>query len=255
MKKFIALLLAAVMLMGILASCGNTESKPDTTQNNQPATSILSGMLVLSAQVSFKIGYDQNGTVMEVTGVGDEATSLLEKYDCTNKTCATVVEELLVATAEATLLRDAHNIVLKLAVGSVMPSETFLDGLAKTASETAADNGSAAYVVVLGLDDLDAEGYISLENAQKLLLNHLSLEKFDSFTGDTSPRNDCYTVTVVYGETEGYYSIDAVTGLIAELSADEMGGEPEYVEEEMFEEEQFEEEFVETEEETTPEEV
>ena len=257
MKKLIALLLVSVMLVGIFAGCSNTESQP-TTQNNHPSVPILSGMLVLSAQVSFKIGYDQNGMVMEVTGNTDEATALLDKYDCTNKTCATVVKELLVATAEATLLRDAHNIVLKLAVGSALPSENFLDSLAKVASETAAENGSAAYVLAFGLEDLDAEGYISLENIQKLLLNHLSLSKFDSFTGDTSPRNDCYTITVTYGETTGYYSIDAVTGLISELSADEMSGEPEYVEEEEMEE-QFDEEFIEPEEdmveETTPEEV
>ena len=229
-KKLLALVLDAVMLLGMLSGCGNTDAKPTT--NNSPLVPTLYGMLVLSAEASFKISYDQDGMVMELTGGNEDGTAILETYDATGKSCATVVKELLDATAETTMLRDAHNVVLKLAVGSQLPSDTFLDSLAKEASDAVAANSSAAKVFTIGLDGLDADGYITLENAQALLLNQLGLEKFDSVNGDPSPRNGCYTLTVTYGDEEGYYTIDAVTGLISEIPADEMTGEPEYIEEE-----------------------
>ena len=233
-KKLLALILGAVILLGLLAGCGETASDPTPSKTPVNTVPTLSGMLVLSAEASFKISYDQNGMVMELTASNDPATEILEGYTSEGKSCDTVVKELLTATAEATLLRDAHNIVLKLAVGSDLPSETFLTGLEKSAAEVAAANASAAKVFAIGLDGLDAEGYINAENAQALLLNQLGVEKFDSLNGDASPRNDCYTFSVVYGGEEGHYIIDAVTGLIEETVVDDSEGEPEYIEEEEF---------------------
>ena len=233
-KKLLALILGAVMLLCLLAGCGETTPSPSTSKTPVNTVPTLSGMLVLSAKASFKIAYDQNGMVMELTASNEDATEILSGYAFEGKSCDTVVKELLTATAEATLLRDAHNIVLKLAVGSMMPSETFLTSLEKSATDVATANSSAAAIVAIGLDGLDAEGYISLENAQKLLMNRLGVEKFDSFNGDTSPRNDCYTFSVSYGEENGNYIVDAVTGLIEETSMEEASGEPEYIEEEEF---------------------
>ncbi|MBR7142828.1 MAG: hypothetical protein IKD06_04740, partial [Clostridia bacterium] len=182
-KKLLALVLGALMLLGLLAGCGETPSKPSETKAPAPQLPTLSGMLVLSANAVFKINYDQDGMVMEITGSNEEGAALAEKYDYNGKSCSTAVKELIAATAEATLLRETNNIVLKLAVGSQLPSETFFDGLAKDAADAAADNASTAYVVAIGLDGLDENGYINAEFAQKLLANHLGVTSFDSYNG------------------------------------------------------------------------
>lgn len=243
-KKLLALLLGAVMLLGMLAGCGETAPKPSETKAPGPQVPTLSGMLVLSANASFKINYDQDGMVMDISGANEEGSAIAAEYDYSGKSCSTAVKELIAASAEATLLRETNNIVLKLAIGSQLPSETFFDGLANDAANAAAENSSSAFVVAIGLDGLDEDGYINAEFAQNLLKNHLGVTEFDSYSGDTAPRNDYYTVTVKYGETTGTYAIDAVTGLISETEGDELIGEPEYIEEEEFDA-SFEDEFVE----------
>ena len=233
-KKSLALMLGAAVLLGLLAGCGTHAADPGKTGSPSAQAPELTGMLVLTANASFKISYDQDGMVMEVAAGNEEAAAIVESYtDYIGKSCSTAVKELLAATAEATLLRSAKNIVLKLAVGSRLPSETFLDGLAHDASTAVADNGASGFVVAIGLDALDEEGYINAETAQNLLKNQLGVTEFDSYNGDTTPRNGCYTVYVKAGEVEGAYQIDAVTGIISEIIEEE-SAEPDYVEEEEF---------------------
>lgn len=235
-KKLLALVLGAVMLLGLLAGCGETTpNKPNETKAPVSQVPTLTGMLVLSANATFKISYDQDGMVMEIAGNNEDSSAILAEYDYNGKSCSTVVKELIAATAKATLLRETNNIVLKLAVGSQLPSETFFDGLAKDAADAAAENASSAYVVAIGLDGLDESGYINADFAQKLLANHLGVTAFDSYNGDTEPRNDCYIVTVKAGEVAGTYSIDAVTGMISETEGEESPAEPEYIEDEEIE--------------------
>ena len=77
-RKLIALILGAMMLLGMLAGCGKTESKP--TENNAPTVSqepILSGMLVLNANAAFKISYDQNGMVMELEAANEDGDAIV----------------------------------------------------------------------------------------------------------------------------------------------------------------------------------
>lgn len=254
-KKLIALFLGAVMLLGLLAGCGETASTPKESGSPAPAVPVLSGMLVLSAKASFKISYDQDGMVMELAGANEDGEAIVAEYkDFNGKSCSTVAKELIAATAEATLLREAKSIVVKLAVGSQLPSETFLESVANEVSTAATENASTAYVVTVGLDALDEEGYINAETVQALLQNELGVEKFDSYVCDLSPRNGFYTAYVTVNGDNGAYLIDAVTGLITETVDEEYYTEPEYVEEEEFDE-SFEEDTSDYTEETTPEEA
>ena len=137
-KKLIALFLGAVMLLGLLAGCGETAPSSKQTEAPGPAIPVLSGMLVLSAKASFKISYDQDGMVMELAGANEDGSAIVEEYkDFLGKSCSTVAKELIAATAKATLLREATSIVVKLAVGSQLPSETFLDSVARAVATAA----------------------------------------------------------------------------------------------------------------------
>lgn len=233
-KKFLALILGAVMLLGLFAGCSDeTVPEKETTDTKQDfQVSTPYGLLVLSTQASLNINYNQAGMVTEVSGRNDFGIAVAENYkNYAGKSCDTVIKELIAACSKEGYLRDATSIMLKLAFGSQLPSETFLDDLTKTAAAAAAENGSSAPVVAIGLDGLDAEGYINAANAQILLKNALGVSEFDSYNGDTYPRNDCYTVTVRYGDAFGVYDIDAVTGLISEV-IEEDNGESEYIEDE-----------------------
>lgn len=244
-KKFIALILGAVMLLGMLAGCGEPATEPEQSKTPHSQSPILSGMLVLSVQAAFEISYDQNGMVMELNSANEEGEAIVSAYtDFAGKSCSAVVKDLIAATAEATLLRNARNVVLKLAIGSQLPTETFLESLANDAATAVADNSGTAFVVAIGLDGLDEEGYINAENAQNLLKNELGVTAFDSYNGDTTPRNDCYTVYVKADGVEASYLINAVTGLITEI-VDEEPAEPDYIEEEELDP-SFEEEAEET---------
>ena len=87
-KKLLALVLGAVMLLGMLSGCGNTNAKPTT--NNSPLVPTLYGMLVLSAEASFKISYDQDDAdktfsyqIVEVKG--DETGVTYDSHVCSIK--------------------------------------------------------------------------------------------------------------------------------------------------------------------------
>lgn len=219
-KKLLALLLGAVMLLGLFAGCSDEKvPEKETVKSDPPVqTATLHGMLVLSAQASLNISYDQAGMVIDITGGNDLGSVVAAGYEnYVGKSCDTVVSDLIAACAQERLLRDATSIVLKVATGSQLPSDTFLDNLSKTAATAAAENGSSAPVVAIGLDGLDADGYINAAYAQTLLKNHLGVTDFDRYNGDTFPRNDCYTISVQYGDQLGSYTIDAVTGLISEV--------------------------------------
>ena len=229
-KKLLALVLSAVMLLGMLSGCGN-ETPKQTDPDNTSSVPTLAGMLVLSTAASFKITYDSEGMVMDVTGANDDGTMLANKYECLGKSCSTVVKELIAASGEAGKLSgDVKNIVLKLAVGSTLPTELFLDVLTGDAETAAKEAGSSAVVTAIGLDGLDADGYINYESAQLLLCNQLGAEKFDSIHGDTAPHNDIYLLTVTIGDVQSSHNIDAITGLITEASDEEPTDDSGYTE-------------------------
>ena len=181
-KKILALAMGAVMLLGLLAGCSEetVPAKETTPETKNYLTAALGGRLVLSAEASVMIDYDQNGMVLEVIPYNDYGITITEDYTgYQGKPCTTVVKDLIDASAKECFLRDASSIMLKLAKSSGLPTETFLDDLAKVAATAASENGSSAPVVTVGLDGLDNEGYINAEHAQILLKNHLGVTELD----------------------------------------------------------------------------
>lgn len=222
-KKFFALLLGAVMLLGLFAGCGS-ETPKQTQPDNDPVPT-MAGSLILSTAASLEILYDTEGMVMSINGINDAGKILASNYNSMGKSCSAAIKELIaVSVKEGYLAHSVKNIVLKLNKGATLPTELFLDGLVADAKAAAKDAGSAAVVTAIGTDALDAEGYINAETAKALLLNELGVEAFDAFSGSPAPSNGAYLFTATAAGTTASYSIDADTGLITANATDDVQG-------------------------------
>lgn len=242
-KKLLAALLSATLVLCLLAGCG---SKPATqtdpkTDNLEITTPIPAGMLVLSTEASVKISYDADGMALEVSGVNDHGIVLSDTYtDYLGKSCATVVKELILAASAAGNLSSAvKNIVIKQALGSAVPGAHFLESITTEAIAAAEEVGSSAVVTLIDLSGLNEDGYINLDNAKQLLMNQLGVTALDAYYGADIPSGDYYICTVEAGGIESSHTIDAVTGLIADASEEDLlGNSDEYIETEYVDYEQ-----------------
>ena len=200
MKKFFAILLSIALLCALCA-CGETAKKPASTQ---PAEAAVCGMLVLTTETAVKITYDTDGMVTDVADA--------ENYtDFLGKSCSTVVKELMESHK---LSPDVKNIVLKVSVGSQLPTQFFLEALTTDLENAAKALETSAKITVIGLDSLDESGFIKAETAESLLRNQLG-NTIEKLVANDILINEAYsfTVTTTDGEIQ-VYNVDAVTGLI-----------------------------------------
>ena len=231
MKKILTILMVAAMLVCALAGCGKTDA-PAQDPTGNVETAGPAGMLVLSTEASVKITYDSDAMVTELEGINDYGIILVDEYaGFEGKSCADVVKDLINAAVNAgNLSPDIKNVVIKLAVGSAKPGTNFLERVSAEAQNALTAAGSASKLVVIDETGLDEDGYINLDNAKVLLMNHLGVEKLDAYYGSTTPSNDLYICTVEAGGEESSWTIDAVTGLISEATEEELMSEPEEIE-------------------------
>lgn len=232
LKKLLAVLVGAALLVCALAGCNSNTAQQTDPANQQISDTIPVGMVVLSTEAAVKISYDADGMVLEVSGMNDHGIVLADTYtDYLGKSCATVVKELVLAASAAGNLSDAvKNIVIKQAVGSALPGSHFLETLATEAETAATEAGSSATVTLIDETGLDEDGYINLDTVKALLLNQLGGETYDEFYGASTPRDDHYLFTVVVNGIESSHTVDAVTGLIAEATDEDLLGDPDYYE-------------------------
>lgn len=226
MKKIVALILSAVLMLGLLAGCGNESTKQTDPVTEDPAAA---GMLVLTAGASVSISYDEDGMVLEIASASELGENLVEKYtDYLGKTCAAVAKELIdVAAKEQLLTADVKNIVIKQSIRSELPGTNFLETIeteVKTAAEAA---GFKAVITVIDESKLDKDGYINFETIEALLCNELGVEKLDQYYGAKVPVDGVYICTAEVAGVQTSHHIDAVTGLIQEATEEELLGDSE----------------------------
>ena len=220
-KKILAILVSAVMLLGLLAACEqNNPAKPTMPGDNidDPRTN---GMLVLSTDASVNISYDEEGLVMSIEGTNAQGVALAEAYtEFLGKSCADVVKDLVAASVEDDSF--VKNVIVKQAIGSALPGTNFLDTIVSEAQAAVDGAGAQGAVILVAEENLDTDGYINLETAKKILLSHLGVESTTSFDGDPVPSDGSYTFYLVADKIDGYFTVDAVTGIAAELSEEDL---------------------------------
>ena len=217
MRKILAVLMSAVMLLGLLAGCnnaGNAETGA-TEDTSTMANPIASGMLVVNANGTVNVSYDSDGLVLNLEGADDNGNELVAEYpDFLGEPCAEVVCTLIKNSSVAGYLAESNYVMIKQAVGSQLPGTNFLEELTTDAKAALETVKSSALLLVLGEEDLDENGYINLESAKELSLAYLKLDAFDSFDGSTAPVNGTYGFNITAGALDEDLLVDAVTGSV-----------------------------------------
>ncbi len=223
-KKILTILISAVMILGLLAGCTQGEENAPSQTNPQEGTvgtPRTDGMLVFSSDASLNITYDEEGLVISIEGTNAEGISLTDEYtDFLGKSCAAVVKDLVAASINNDYF--TKNIVIKQAIGSALPGTNFLDTIASEAQAAADTAEVLATVILISEEDLDADGYIGLATAKKILMSHLGIDTTTVFDGDTSPIDGTYTFYVDAEAVDGYFSVNAVTGIAATTTEDDI---------------------------------
>lgn len=254
MKKLLALAVCAIMVVGVFAACGKkpADETPDTPKYDLNATS---GVIVINAGAIFSIRYNTVGEVDGITGDNDAGVIIMEEYtDYEGKATTEVIKELIGLSAEEeALTENITTLLMKITSGTVFNTDELRETLVKAAQEALTEVGSKAIPWVIDEENLTGEGYLTLATVKTLIMNHMGVDKFDAFYGDTLPSNYSYIVTVEIDGVQTSYSVDAFYGfisiatqeeLLGDTAEDEYMGDEPYVEPSEFEEDPIPEEPV-----------
>lgn len=219
MKKFLAILLSAAALLGLLSGCGKEQTQPnntaDPTETLETPTNV--GMLLVNVGGSVILFYDADGLVTDVEGADTNGESLAAEYnDFLGKTCGEAACDLLVSSRMYGFLdQETPFVLIKQVADSALPSNTFLESAQKKVETALQTAGYEIPVVLLSSSNLDKNGYINVESATALIPAFLSLERYDSLDGTTAPVDDIYAFRVTVDNAEYDILVDAITGSVS----------------------------------------
>lgn len=130
-KSFVKVLTAAMIMavsFGTLAGCTKQ-------QESAEAVSEAAGTLILKVNPEFEVDYDDEGNVLEVEAMNDDAETLMEDYKAyKNKSTREVITELVELMDEEGYIEkdekgEGQDINLEVKYGSAMPQEQFLEDI------------------------------------------------------------------------------------------------------------------------------
>lgn len=213
--KLFALVMCAMLLVGMLAACGDDSDTTSPTSNNQQTTADISGTIMLNVNACVNISFDENGKVLNIMDVDTDGHELLVDYSGYLQTgCADVVKELVQISEGLELLtREFNNIIIKEQPGSTLPSENFLADLAAAAEEAAE---IPVDVTVITVADQNADGQINADKAFELLLKALDVETIDLVAQSAEPIEGTYVYVIASSTLSSDYLVDATTGYVYE---------------------------------------
>lgn len=237
-RKILAIFLVAILALGIFAGCGKKKTETNTTEGTTTETTLgkdeLAGIVLINVGGSVEILYNVDGAVLSVAGFGEHGIELAKEMDTAVGTACK--DTVRVITEKAVDLgyvdKDTKMIVVKEGVGSILPTEDFLDNCVSEIESLVKD----ANVVLISADELENNGYINLGAAQNLLKMYLSMSGDVTFDGPLSVKGSKYYLSTKYLDDTVYYSVDASDGTIKPCSKEDfemistMGFLPEEIE-------------------------
>lgn len=224
MKKIIALIIAALMLVGLFAGCGKTDADEQkgttpTGEGSGISETEEAGSLVVTANACVSITYGTDGLVLKAEGLNEDGVDLLESYDeVTGYSCTELITQVIKDSAARMNLGYLTYVAVKINKDAQTPGTNFMDSLESAAKKAVEEAAPNAKLIMIKQENLDADGNIDLATAKKLVEAYLEVEKVDGFDGTAKPVEGFYSFAVTYGEYEEAVRVNADTGAVGDGS-------------------------------------
>ena len=212
MKRFMALVLATVMLL-TLCACGKDKKKEKKKESDKASHQVAEllpgevGRLTIYCDNPVQVIYDKSGKVLGLAG----NETLVNACSITDKDYAVIITELLDLICDQNLAPTRTCILLRQEPNSETPNDKYLD----TILEAAKLNKGEYPIIVTAASDLDEEGLFDQKTALAVL--RASVPDLDGYSVncDTEPVGGSYTAycTNADGVTVEY-SIVATDGSV-----------------------------------------
>lgn len=227
MKKILALLLSALMIISLLAACGDDISKGDTklpigteegTETTTPVTAFTTGKLTVNAGAAFVITFDAEGLVLNVEGIDDRYKDFIDfLYDDSaliGLSCGDAISEIIKNVGVKGYLDDTGFVAIKQDHKSGLPDPAFLEGVQRAAENALNVAAPGVALVMITASQQDANGHIDLPTAKILVEKFLGVESLTNFDGTDKPVDGVYGFTASAGDREEQVLVNAVTGTV-----------------------------------------
>ena len=226
-----AVIAAAASALLIFSGCGEAAEAPaGASPAAAAAQEERAGALLLSVNPAIEMEYDTAGDVLTLTGLNDDARSVLKGYDSYyGRPVSDVAAELVGEIDEggyfdAEIAGHERNIVLKLERGSEHP-EGFLTEVETAVRDAVSSRGVASKPVALDEDDYDARyadrGYISAEAAERLVAEQTGISGENFVVKEYEIDDGDYEIEAIVDGVEYEFEVDAYTGRVTEVERDD----------------------------------
>lgn len=209
------ILLVGILLIALIPSCSNNAAVV-TPGASVPADfdPTPAGTVLLNANAAVEITYNASEQVVAILGADANGEALVSAQgDVTGRDITDVTKAIIQAAIDKGYpVAGQHAIVLK--QGRVSLGEIFMQNLMVDVQSAA----GTLPLVFISRTTLTSVGYIDLEGAKSILIAALDLEEDTEIEGDPEPEKERYVLSYQDGEAILHYTVDAVTGTVAEAT-------------------------------------
>lgn len=223
-KRYFALLLCCVTLLGLLAGCKEEKVPQPTDENGKP---IPTGTFTINMGAVLSISYDNQGCVLRVDGISSFGVMIADNLTShIGKPCDQMIGELIDIAVENKYLGDSTKFFLiRLGMNSQLPNDKFLGNFTSAVENGLKKVNLSIPITYIDKSSMDEEGWFNLDIAQKLLMHHLGVTELEAYYGDKAAYHGEFLCTVDAAGQRSSHIIDATTGQIRTPTAEELLGE------------------------------
>lgn len=207
-RKILAVCFALLMVLSMTACKDKKEAEKKAS--SQEIVSSASSVVHVLCDAEIYVGFDEDGKALALYGFDEAGKQVAEKCeDIAGMSGTEAVNEVLKVLIKEDFLLKQPYIVLRQDHYTALPSEDFLDTLAKGAEEVL----DGAPLITITVDDMDKDGLFNEDVATKIMETYLSSN--DEIVTVSPLLEGSYIVTCIENDTEVVYSLSAYTGAMA----------------------------------------
>lgn len=207
MKKWIAILLAMMLLLSF-AACGETAETP--TPTTEPKVAEPMGTLYVTFGAKLELVYDTEGNALSITGTNEMGKTLAAaKQDQVGKGCVFALRAILRYASDNNLLGDAKSMVIRVGIGEQLPKENFLEEIATDCQYLADEECTGIQMFTAADDKLKEDGKLTPTAARTLACRFMDALE-EEVVSDETLTNGAYT----FACGDKTVTVDAFSGLV-----------------------------------------